>query len=88
MTRERTTPVAHGFGPVLDLEGASEYLHLKPYSVRRLVADGVLPHSRLGPGERSLRFRLEDLEAYVRERTSTEYRPHKATSRGRRKRGG
>lgn len=45
-------------------EDAAAYLRLSVSTILRLVRSGELPHFRIG---RSLRFRREDLDAYLEE---------------------
>ena len=59
---------------VLDVREAAAYLALAPETVRRLVRRGELPHTRVG---KAIRFRLEDLDRYLEERTSREWTPNK-----------
>jgi excisionase family DNA binding protein len=58
---------------VLDVHEAAAYLAVKEATVYELVRAGELPHTRVG---RSLRFRVADLDRYLAERTSREWRPH------------
>jgi hypothetical protein len=50
--------------PFLLVDAVAELLHLSPYSVRALAADGRLPHRKL-PGTRRLLFREDELLAAV-----------------------
>lgn len=58
---------------VLDTREAAAYLAVEPPTVYRLARSGELPHVRVG---RSLRFRVEDLNRYLEERTSRNWTPH------------
>ena len=44
--------------PLVDVQVAADYLGVSAKTVRRLVADGTLPHRRIG---RQLRFNLAQL---------------------------
>jgi excisionase family DNA binding protein len=58
---------------VLDVREAAAYLAVEAVTVYRLVRSGELPHTRVG---RSVRFRVEDLDRYLAERTSRKWEPH------------
>ncbi len=49
--------------PLLDVADVAERLRVHPRFVYRAVAGGFIPHLRVG---RFLRFRAEDVEAYLR----------------------
>jgi len=68
---------------VLDVHEAAAYLALNKETVYRLVRRGELPHTRIG---RALRFRVVDLDLYLEERTSREWKAHEGES-GERKAG-
>jgi excisionase family DNA binding protein len=55
---------------VLDAQGAARYLSLGLDTLYRLVRSGELPHSRVG---KSIRFRPEDLDAYIASRVTREW---------------
>lgn len=61
---------------VLDVREAAAYLAVEPLTVYRLVRSGELPHTRVG---RLLRFRLEELDRYLEERTGRKWTPHGKT---------
>jgi excisionase family DNA binding protein len=48
----------------VDLSWAAEYLGVSVQSVRRRIAEGVLPAHRIGP--RAIRVYLDDLDALKR----------------------
>jgi excisionase family DNA binding protein len=52
---------------VLDAVEASAYLAVRKETLYRMVRGGEIPHTRVG---KSLRFQVEDLDAYLQERTS------------------
>ena len=52
---------------VLDAQNAARYLSLGLDTLYRLVRSGELPHSRVG---KSIRFRPEDLDAYIAARVT------------------
>lgn len=58
---------------VLDVHEAAAYLAVDEQTVYRLVRRGELPHTRVG---RALRFRVEDLDRYLEERTSRKWKAH------------
>ncbi len=62
---------------VMDSREAAAYLAVSTYTLRRMVRRGELPHTRVG---RALRFRFTDLDAYLEERTSREYKPLRRAS--------
>lgn len=64
---------------VLDAVEAAAYLAVTKDQVYRLVRSGELPHTRVG---KSIRFRVEDLDAYLEERTSTTWEPLKGKRSG------
>ena len=51
----------------LDVREAAAYLAVSVVTLRRMVARGDLPHTRMG---RVLRFRVVDLDRYLQERTT------------------
>ena len=59
---------------VLDVREAAAYMAVVPETVYRLVRRGELPHTRVS---KAIRFRVEDLDRYLKERTSTEWEPNK-----------
>ena len=59
---------------VLDAVEAAAYLAVTKDQVYRLVRSGELPHTRVG---KSIRFRVADLDAYLKERTSRTWEPLK-----------
>ena len=63
---------------VLDVHEAAAYLAVKEATVYELVRRGELSHTRVA---RSLRFRVEDLDRFLEERTTREWRPHRAPAR-------
>ena len=54
----RAVEVMASTHPLVDVSVAADYLGVSPKTVRRLVADGTLPHRRIG---RQLRFNLAQL---------------------------
>jgi excisionase family DNA binding protein len=58
-----TPPTTLPLTPLLTSAQAAELLSLDPYTIRRMASDGRLPVVRLSP--RSLRFRVEDVEALM-----------------------
>lgn len=46
---------------------AANFLGVSPHSLRRFVALGLIPFTKIG--KRLVRFRLEDLEAYLNRQT-------------------
>jgi len=53
---------------LLTVDQAAEYLGLAPSTIRAWVYKGKLAHLKLGKGRWApLRFRYEDLEAYLEE---------------------
>lgn len=65
-----TTPLSRNGNAtaVLDAAEAAAYLGVSVWTVYRMARGGEIPHARVS---RSLRFRLEDLDRYLRDRTST-----------------
>jgi len=63
---------------VLDVREAAAYLAISEETVRRYVRSGELPHTRVG---RSIRFRLVDLDAYLKARTSRAWEPEDGRGR-------
>jgi len=51
---------------LLTAEQAAEYLGFTENAVRHMIADGTLPIVRVG--ERGIRFDLDDLDAFIKER--------------------
>jgi len=51
---------------VLDVVEACAYLAVSEITLRRMVRDGELPHTRV---RKALRFRVEDLDRYLAENT-------------------
>jgi len=64
----------------LDLQEASAYLAVSPWTLRRLVGRGDLPHARV---LNSLRFRVEDLDEYLRAQTRRTWEPEAGRGRPR-----
>ena len=58
---------------VLDVHEAAAYLAVTEGTVYRLARAGELPHVRIG---RAVRFRVEDLDRYLEERTSRTWTAH------------
>lgn len=56
---------------VYTVQEAAVYLKLGKGTVYKLLREGRIPHSRLG---KSIRFRREDLDAYIAENTAKAYR--------------
>lgn len=59
-----TTPLGE---PLLDADAVAAYLSIDPATVYRLARRAVLPAIQVGP--RALRFRPEDVRAYLECRT-------------------
>jgi excisionase family DNA binding protein len=51
----------------LDVRGAAHYLGVSPRQIRRWVAMGAIPFTKMGP--RALRFYPDELDAWVDART-------------------
>ena len=66
MSRQQHTPATDRPEPLLTIEDAAEYLGLSTKTIRRRIAMREIPFVNLGP--RVIRFRREDLEAYVESR--------------------
>jgi len=75
MTEAVTTRFERGGFPtaVLDVREAAAYLSVDPQTVYRLARRGELPHTRLG---RAIRFRVEDVDRFLEERTSRTWKPN------------
>jgi len=54
---------------LLTVRELAEYLRVNPFSVYRWIAKNRVPHLRVN---RSIRFRLEDVERSMRERAQRE----------------
>jgi len=63
---------------VLDVHEAAAYLAIDEGTVYRLARTGELPHTRIG---RAVRFRVVDLDRYLKEHTGTTYRTHRKADR-------
>lgn len=63
---------------VLDSTEAAAYLATTRDNLYRMVRKGEVPHTRVG---KSIRFRVEDLDRYLKERTSRKW--EKLDNRGR-----
>ena len=50
---------------LLTVRELAEYLRVNPFTVYRWIAKNRIPHLRVG---RTLRFRLEDIDEFMRER--------------------
>jgi excisionase family DNA binding protein len=72
--RTATEPAAMSVGD------AGLYLSVSADTVRRLVRAGTIPHARIG---NSIRVRRKDLDAYLDEQTTTQWKP--VDGRGNRK---
>ena len=59
----------------LDVREAAAYLAVSVVTLRRMVARGDLPHTRMG---RVLRFRVVDLDRFLEERTHRTRAPRNA----------
>ena len=55
---------------VLDAREAAAYLAVSMTTLYRMIRRGELPHTRVG---RNIRFRVDDLDAYLEERTSRKW---------------
>lgn len=64
----------------LDLQEAAAYLAVSVSTMRRLVERGDLPHARV---LNSLRFRVEDLDAYLQAQTRRTWEPEEGRGRPR-----
>jgi excisionase family DNA binding protein len=61
-----TPPPKRSGRPLLNYQGAAEYLGLKESHVRRMVAEGRLPHSKLGRTPQSpVRFDPDELDQWI-----------------------
>jgi excisionase family DNA binding protein len=56
----------------VSIPDAARYLGVSADTVRRLIRGGALPHARIG---NSIRIRRADLETYLQDQTSTQWRP-------------
>ena len=54
---------------LLTIREMAEYLRVNPFTVYRWVAQKRIPHLRVG---RTLRFRLDDVNNFMRERAQRE----------------
>lgn len=54
------------------LTDAGKYLAVSTDTVRRLVRSGTIPHARIG---NSIRIRRTDLESYLENQTTRQWRP-------------
>ena len=55
---------------VLNVSEAGTYLAVSSDTVRRLIREGSIPHVRVG---NSIRIRREHLDAFLRDRTTTQW---------------
>jgi excisionase family DNA binding protein len=63
---------------VLDLREAGAYLGVSEGTLYRWVRAGEIPHLRFG---RSIRFRVEDMEQFVRSRLQSGWRKYEPKAR-------
>jgi len=71
MRKHEPTPTPTVPKEVLTTREAAAYLSISLPTLFRLTRAGELPHLRIG---RVLRYRREDLEAFLESRTTTEWR--------------
>jgi excisionase family DNA binding protein len=64
----------------LDLQETAAYLAVSKATVRRLLESGAIPHARV---LQSVRFRVQDLDAYLEAKTSREWKPEVGRGRPR-----
>jgi len=50
---------------LLTVGQAANHLQLSPEAIYQLVEQRKISHLRVGPGQRTIRFRTQDLEAYA-----------------------
>lgn len=68
--------------PLMKVAAGADYLGIGTTAMRAEISSGVIPACRIGPGQRSLRLRPEDLDSYVEtrmERARDEVRGSEAT---------
>lgn len=70
MRKHEPTPIPTVPKEVLTTREAAAYLSISLPTLFRLTRAGELPHLRIG---RVLRYRKEDLDAFLEERTTTEW---------------
>ena len=70
MRKKNPTPAPSYPKAALSTKEAAAYLSISLPTLFRLTRGGELPHLRIG---RSIRYRLEDLEAFLAARTTTKW---------------